>query len=100
MAVDSWRCRAPLAIRFDRVYGGHDTGRMFRASRPGEGGLDIIPVPDGPVRGGKADAVLVPEQTNVELTRFRGHIQSRGVRRDPRWQESRDGIRRSSGGRS
>ena len=36
----------------------------------------------------------------VELTRFRGHIQSRGVRRDPRWQESRDGIRRSSGGRS
>ena len=36
----------------------------------------------------------------LELTRFRGHIQSRGVRRDPRWQESRDGIRRSSGGRS
>ena len=37
---------------------------------------------------------------SMELTRFRGHIQSRGVRRDPRWQESRDGIRRSSGGRS
>ena len=36
----------------------------------------------------------------LELTRFRGHIQSRGVRRDPRWQESRDGTRRSSGGRS
>ena len=38
--------------------------------------------------------------SRLELTRFRGHIQSRGVRRDPRWQESSGGIRRSSGGRS
>ena len=65
MAVDRGRCRAPLAIRFDRGYGGHDTDRMFRASRPGEGALVIIPVPDGPVRVGEADAVLVPEQTKV-----------------------------------
>ena len=24
-----WRCRVPLAIRLDRVLGGHDTGRRF-----------------------------------------------------------------------
>ena len=47
-----------------------------------------------------AGSVLQQRYGDVELTRFRGHIQSRGVRRDPRWQESRDGIRRSSGGRS
>ena len=74
MAVDRWRCRAPLAIRFDRVYGGHDTGRMFRASRLGEGGLAIIPVPDGPVRSGEADAVLVSEQTNVVGPAVVGHV--------------------------
>ena len=45
-------------------------------------------------------SATVRNQGPVELTRFRGHIQSRGVRRDPRWQESRDGIRRSSVGRS
>ena len=38
-----------MARNFDRVYGGHDTGRMFRVSRPAEGALVII---SGPGRTG------------------------------------------------
>ena len=30
-----------MAIRFDMMYGDHDTGRMFRANRPGKSARDI-----------------------------------------------------------